>query len=236
MSLFTTAVPNSRPGINRRQAMIKWPGLITMALCAAILLPAPAPATPLVDSTPDATVADGIIAIREGNFRETVAIWTPHAEAGNPAANYGLGLVYSRDRGAGMPVRPDLSHRHYKAAAQKGHVDSVFELAFQYERGIGTKANTDHALAYYRLAATKNNLNAQYNLAVLLSRGGEVKPDLLEAFFWATAAKNNARIRPRGELTLEKVGRLAQMIRDRLPHQTASKAGLAATRLTGQPI
>ena len=120
MSLFTTAVPNSRPGINRRQAMIKWPGLITMALCAAILLPAPAPATPLVDSTPDATVADGIIAIREGNFREAVAIWTPHAEAGNPAANYGLGLVYSRDRGAGMPARPELSHRHYKAAAQKG--------------------------------------------------------------------------------------------------------------------
>lgn len=236
MSLFTTAVPNSRPGINRRQAMIKWPGLITMALCAAILLPAPAPATPLVDSTPDATVADGIIAIREGNFREAVAIWIPHAEAGNPAANYGLGLVYSRDRGAGMPARPELSHRHYKAAAQKGHVDSVFELAFQYERGIGTKANTDHALAYYRIAAAKNHLNAQYNLAVLLSRGGEVKPDLREAFFWATAAKNNARIRPRGELTLEKVGRLAQMIRDRLPHQTASKAGLAAARLTGQPI
>ena len=40
----------------------------------------------------------------------------------------------------------------------------------------------------------------------------------------------------RGELTLEKVSRLTQMIRDKLPHQTASKAGLAATRLTGQPI
>ena len=60
-----------------------------------------------------------------------------------------------------------------------------------------------------------------------------MKPDLREAFFWAAAAKNNARIRPRGELTLEKVRRLAQMIRERLPYQTASKAGLAATRLTG---
>ena len=94
----------------------------------------------------------------------------------------------------------------------------------------------DYALAYYRVAAAKNHLNAQYNLAVLLSRGGDVKPDLREAFFWAAAARNNARIRPRGELTLEKVSRLAQMIRERLPHQTASKAGLAATRLTGQPI
>ena len=131
MSLFTKAIPNSRPDINRRQTMIKWPSLVAMVLCAAILLPGPAPATPLVDSAPEATVADGIVAIREGNFREGVAIWTPHAEAGNPAAHYGLGLVYSRDRGAGMPARPELSHRHYKAAAHRGHVDSIFELAFQ---------------------------------------------------------------------------------------------------------
>ena len=67
----------------------------------------------------------------------------------------------------------------------------------------------------------------------MLSRGGDVKPDLREAFFWAAAANNNARIRPRGELTLEKVSRLAQMIRERLRYQTASKAGVAATRLTG---
>ena len=90
------------------------------------------------------------------------------------------------------------SQNCHKAAANKGHVDSVCELAFHYERGPGTEANTDHALAYYRVAAAKNNLKAQYNLAVLLSRGDDVKPDLREAFFWAAAAKNNARIRPRG--------------------------------------
>ena len=87
MSLFTKAIPNSRPDINRRQTMIKWPSLVAMALCAAILLPGPAPAAPLVDSAPKATVADGMFAIREGNFCESVAIWTPHTEAGNPAAN-----------------------------------------------------------------------------------------------------------------------------------------------------
>ena len=103
-----------------------------------------------------------------------------------------------------MPALPEMSHQHYKAAAHRGHVDSIFELAFQYDRGIGSKANTNHALAYYRVATAKNHLNAQYNLAVLLSRGGDVKPDLREAFFWAAAANNNARIRPRGELTLER--------------------------------
>ena len=63
-----------------------------------------------------------------------------------------------------------------------------------------------------------------------------MKQNLREAFFWAATARNNARIGPRGELTLEKVSRLTQMIRERLSHHTASKAELAATRLTGQPI
>jgi len=63
-----------------------------------------------------------------------------------------------------------------------------------------------------------------------------VKRDLREAFFWAAAARNNARIRPKGELTLEKGSRLAQLIREWLPNQTASKTGPAATRLAGQPI
>ena len=74
MSLFTKAIPNTRPEFNRRQTMIKWPSRIAMALCAAILLTRPAVATPLVDSAPKATVADGFIAIHEGNFREAVAI------------------------------------------------------------------------------------------------------------------------------------------------------------------
>ena len=65
MSLFTINIANLRPEITRRQFMSKWPGLITMAPCAAILLPAPAPATQHLDSALEATVADSIVAIRE---------------------------------------------------------------------------------------------------------------------------------------------------------------------------
>ena len=68
MSLFTKAIPITRPEINRRQNMIKWPELVAMALCAAIFLPGPAPATPHLDSALEATVADSIVAIREGKI------------------------------------------------------------------------------------------------------------------------------------------------------------------------
>ena len=70
MSLFTKAIPNTRPEINRRQTMIKWPSL---PLCAAILLPGPAPATPHLDSALEATVADSIVAIREGKISVKLA-------------------------------------------------------------------------------------------------------------------------------------------------------------------
>jgi len=68
MSLFTTAIPNARPDINRRQTMIKWPELVAMALCAAIFLPGTAPAAPHLDDALEATVADSIVAIREGKI------------------------------------------------------------------------------------------------------------------------------------------------------------------------
>ena len=68
MSSFAKATPNTRPDINRRQTMIKWPELVTMALCAAIFLPGPAPATPHLDSALEATVADSFVAIREGKI------------------------------------------------------------------------------------------------------------------------------------------------------------------------
>ena len=68
MPLLTKAIPNTRRDISRRQTMIKWPELVAMALCAAIFLPGPAPATPHLDSALEATVADSIVAIREGKI------------------------------------------------------------------------------------------------------------------------------------------------------------------------
>ena len=210
--------------------------LLALFVMVAAMLPLPAAADRQPLQVSSATVGDGIAAAREGRFHDAISIWEPHAANGDPVAHYGLGIIYGTDRGKDMPARPMLAHLHYDAAARKGHVGAVFELAFQFERGVGTEADLPRAVGLYRIAAKKNHLNAQYNLAVLLSRGGEIKPDLREAYFWIMAAQHNASVRPQGELTYEKVSHLARRIRAKLPHQTASKAVRAATRLTGQPI
>ena len=96
MFFIITALRSSQTGgaITRRLSHAGRPALAAMLLCAAMLVALPAAATPLVDSAHEATVADGIVAVREGRFRKAVTIWKPHAEAGHPAAHYGLGLVY----------------------------------------------------------------------------------------------------------------------------------------------
>ena len=223
----------------RASAPLRWclAALFGLASLSAITTSAAADA---IAAGPEAqattSLGIGIKAARKGQFGDAITILGQHAEDGQVMAHYGLGLIYSKARSASLPARPALAHRHFKAAARKGHVGAIFELAFQYERGIGTNADMQTALRFYRLAAHHNHLNAQFNLAVLLSRGGTVKANPREAYVWALAAQHNARTRPQGALTFEKVTKLVRQIRSTLPHQAASQATRAATRLTGQPV
>lgn len=240
------------PSAGRTRTLLMRRFLEVCALCVFMLIgagtlaahpadPAPAPTTspttgPAADRAPSqSSLQSGIAAAEAGRLSEAITILTPHAKRGNATANYTLGLIYMRGTGdAATAAR--LSHRHFKNAAQRGHVGAVFEVAFQFERGIGTERDVKRAIRLYRLAAQSNHLNAQYNLAVLLSNGGGVEPDLPQAYFWAKAAHHNAIRSPNPVLTESRTRGLARTIRARLPYQQASKASTAAARLTGQPI
>ena len=235
-SVFAT-IMMSRVRPQDRRTVLGW-SLATI-LGVSGLLATPAAATDIMAgqvAKPGTSLAAGIKAAHAGQFADAITILRPHAEEGRAKAHYALGLIYSKARGAGLPARPDQAHHHFQQAASTGHIGAIFELAFQYERGIGAAADMNKALQLYRIAAHHNHLNAQFNLAVILSRGGTVKPDLREAYFWALAAQHRARTHPRGPLTVERLTKLVRQIRSALPHQAASQATRAATRLTGQPV
>jgi len=198
--------------------------------------PADPTGTPAADKAAlQSTLQAGIAAAEAGRLSEAITILTPHAKRGNATANYALGLIYMLGTGDAATAAK-LSHRHFRNAAQRGHVGAVFEVAFQFERGIGTEPDVKRAIRLYQLAARSNHLNAQYNLAVLLSSGSGVDPDLPQAYFWATAAHHNAVRSPNPGLTETRTRGLARTIRARLPYQQAAKASTAAAKLTGQPI
>lgn len=182
-----------------------------------------------------AKVETGIAAAKAGRLHDTITILTPHADRGHAMANYVLGLIYLRDRGA-LKADQALSHRHFARAAATGHVAAIFEAAFQFERGIGTARNIDRAIRLYQIAARANHLNAQYNLAVLLSHREAKREDLQQAYFWAIAAKNNAARTGNNVMSDSRITTLVKTIRMRIPHHAAAKASSAAARLTGQPV
>lgn len=193
MNVTIASILISRPSRNKSRQTALHRCLATFLMAAALSALAPAVAAVEAEAAAEAVVAAadkitaspdtpastsvdaGIKAARAGRFADAIAILRKHAEDGDVIAHYSLGLIYSKARGAALPERPALAHRHFQAAAKKGHVGAVFELAFQFERGIGTDANMETALRFYRIAAHNNHLNAQFNLAVLLSRGGAVK-------------------------------------------------------------
>ncbi|MEX0502727.1 tetratricopeptide repeat protein [Alphaproteobacteria bacterium LSUCC0719] len=182
-----------------------------------------------------ASLETGIIAARAGRLRDAITILNPHADRGNPTANYVLGLIYRQDRGA-LASRPTLSHRHFARAAAAGHVASIFEAASQFERGIGTTRDVTKAIQLYRFAARANHTTAQFNLAVLLSHDKAKQADLRQAYFWAIMARNNAVRRHSDALPGSRIIEIAKSIRSRIPHQLATQASAAAARLTGQPV
>jgi len=240
MTVTIASILIAQPSRSRsKKLMRRWHLAIILVIgtLAAFALPAAAHVTASGPETlAKPSLSAGIKAARAGEFATAITILEPHAEQGHVVAHYGLGLIYSKDRGDALPARPELAHQHFQAAAKKGHVGAIFELGFQFERGIGTAADIQTALRFYRLAAHNNHLNAQFNLAVLLSRGGSVKPNRREAYFWALAAQHNARTKPQGALTFERVTKLVHQIRSTLQHQSASQALRASTVLTGQPV
>jgi len=183
----------------------------------------------------NAPLETGIIAARAGRLRDAITILNPHAERGDPTANYVLGLIYRQDRGA-LASRPALSHRHFARAAAAGHVASIFEAASQFERGIGTTRDMNKAIQLYSFAARANHTTAQFNLAVLLSHDKANQADLRQAYFWAIMARNNAVRRHDDAVPGSRIIQIAKSIRSRIPHQLAAQASAAAARLTGQPV
>jgi len=115
--------------------------------------PADPTGTPAADKAAlQSTLQAGIAAAEAGRLSEAIIILTPHAKRGNATANYALGLIYMRGTGDAATAAK-LSHRHFRNAAQRGHVGAVFEVAFQFERGIGTEPDVKRAIRLYQLAA-----------------------------------------------------------------------------------
>jgi hypothetical protein len=96
------------------------------------------------------TFDDGLLAYHRADHDVALAVWRPLAEAGRPAAQFMLGLMYYR--GEGVLPNMQKAARWYRKAADRGDADAQQNLGLMYAMGEGVKKNYVQAYKWFSLA------------------------------------------------------------------------------------
>jgi TPR repeat protein len=172
-----------------------------------------------------ADIRRGIDLFERGRFDEAAAVLTPLAEAGDPAAQYLLGVMFLN-----LMVEPPQEGAALlliQGAAQTGHMPAQTELARMYRTGDGVGQDFAKMMVWYQRAAEQGDVGAQLFVADGYGYGYGVEPDLVEAYKWYEIA-----IRYWGSLAVRARDVLAEKMTD---EQIAEAVRRAGTWLASHP-
>lgn len=121
-------------------------------------------------------------------------------EAGNPVAQYRLGVLYALGQG----VKQDYSRAAelFKQSAVGGIAEAQYNVAVMYSEGMGVPRDPALAATWYRKAAQQGNANAAFNLGVAYSNGTGVPQNMQEAVRWFRRAASSGVINAQFNLGL----------------------------------
>ena len=119
----------------------------------------------LAKNFPVLHLARGFSAYRSRNYSQAFKEWETLAKAGNPTAEFSLGMLYYK--GQGVERNYKVAVKWYTLAANKGDEFGQFNLGWMYEAGKGVARDYQIAAKWYHLAAEKGHSDAQYNLGLL---------------------------------------------------------------------
>lgn len=108
-------------------------------------------------------------AFQRGWFLTSMAMATPLAENGDPAAQTLLGVLHETGRGIARDYIK--AAEWYQLAAAQGSAEAALRLGQFYLLGNGVPADTKKAADYFEIAAEAEKPSALYNLALLFQSG-----------------------------------------------------------------
>jgi hypothetical protein len=129
-----------------------------------------------------AGVGDGVAAFQRGDYETAFRELMPLAVAGNPTAQFGLGVIYLE--GYGVPQDHAEAVRWFRLAANQGVPNTQYALGVMYQEGKGVLQDHSEAARWYRLAADQGNADAQLLLGLVYVRGQGVPQDFVLAYMW----------------------------------------------------
>jgi hypothetical protein len=124
--------------------------------------------------------------LESGDYELALHHLLPCAEAGDPIAQFNLGLMY--DLGDGVPQDDAEAARWYRRAAEQGVVEAQNNVGHMHANGEGVLQDDVEALRWYRMAADQGHAKAQHNLGVMYFYGKGVPQDYISAYVWSNLA------------------------------------------------
>lgn len=119
-------------------------------------------------NNPEALLAQAQEAYKSGDKASAIEAWKMAAEAGNPAAQHNLSVVYRT--GDGVAKDEQMALDFLVKSAEQGYVPAVYDMgSFYLQQG-----NTAQAAPLLQAAAEQGYAPAQFNLGVMLVRGDGV--------------------------------------------------------------
>lgn len=121
-----------------------------------------APAAPLSAA---AASGEGAVASERLDVKaETFRRWLPAALAGNPTAQYEIGVAFA----TGLSAPEDLAEaaKWYRRAADQGHAAAQNELAILHVKGLGVPQDYVAAYVWFALAADSYGIGARRDQAL----------------------------------------------------------------------
>jgi AcrR family transcriptional regulator len=116
--------------------------------------------------------------------------WASQAAGrGEPVAQYLLGTLYQKGpQRPGITADPPRAFQLFTAAAEKGNIKAMHNLAIAYAEGLGTQKDEAKAAHWFQRAAERGYVDSAFDLAVLYERGLGVKQSLTDALRWYSIA------------------------------------------------
>jgi TPR repeat protein len=131
-------------------------------------------------------VEEGMEAYQEKDYLKAIEVWRPAAAAGDPAAQYRLGVMYAE--GKGVAPNDAEAALWFERAAEQGESMAQYNLAASYVEGTGVRKDMPTAAKWFRRSADQGVALAQLNLGLLYASGAGVPQDNVEALKWIDLA------------------------------------------------
>lgn len=198
------------------------PIIFASAFCAFLMAAVVvAPGTALASDTSPAAVA-----MEQQDYETVLRLSAPLAEAGDPVAQYRMGMLYRF--GWGVDRDFAAAREWFQKAAHKGNGSAASELGKIYKDGRGLDKDPAEAVKWFRIGAHDGLGIAQLNLARMVRDGKGIAADPVEAHAWFSLAIDNQY--------MDAIGHRNRMQADMTPEQiAAAKARATELRKTVKP-